>query len=175
MFTGGNHFIGRVVAGDRDLDTAYIQVRADHRIYDGALGAPEFSKNVVGNPGYMQGALVCTSGAVMRAVCGDRIVARLSWTSTNAFNGVSYVSHGYEVANIDSQPTSANGDSGGPVFSIFNGGSSGEVLARGIISAAPTNAETRCPTSLSGHHCFNVVYAVDTSEIGSRRDLAFTW
>jgi len=177
MYTGAKRLMGSVTAGDRIYDAAYIRTSTRNRIFDGGLGAGEFTKLVVANFGYTKGITVCTSGAVMKAVCGNRIVDRASWESYNPFSKTYYESRGYFASQLDRKPTVANGDSGGPVFSVYNGGSSGEVAARGIISAAPPNAQTRCPAALNSsvYQCYNQFFAGDTTEIGRTRSLRFSW
>jgi hypothetical protein len=175
MFTGAGRLVGNADQGDRDLDMAYIKTSAAPRIFDGALGAGEFSKLVIGNFGYSQGVSVCTSGAVMHTVCNNRIVGPAEWYVYNAFTQTYYTARGYRIGNVDDKPMVANGDSGAPVFSIWQSGSSGQVAARGVVSGAPSNFETSCPTSLPRSRCYTQANVVDTGAIQNRRNLAFTW
>ncbi len=106
------------------------------RIYDGGVGAGEFSKQVVGWGWAAPGEYVCHSGSVSGATCGIRNTTG-SFTATTCGNDAYGVYECYGdlvlAEKVDGATAARPGDSGGPVFPLS--GAYG-VIAKGTLTGA---------------------------------------
>jgi len=100
----------------RRTGSLYIVTNSQGRTFDGGVGVGEFSKPVIGFVQAFPGTFVCTSGAASGAHCN---------ISVNSINNVvvlfpiGAVVEGVTLANeLSGSVATADGDSGGPVFTL---------------------------------------------------------
>jgi hypothetical protein len=153
-FPGGGDFnngagvlIGKGDVGRSHVhsDSLYIPSTVQARIYDGPIGG-EFFKSVHGDTHAVPGQTVCVSGAVTGVRCDimiDRINISSGYISTTG-QPVDMITFGHSLG-ADHVATS-DGDSGGPVFGIDDGG----VLAIGMMEGgfedpSVVSPPTACP------------------------------
>ena len=117
-------------------------------IYDGGVGGTEFSKHVVGKHGVYPGMLLCVSGAFTGANCG-MIVRQI--------DQITALSEGVAVASPDdpNQVSVGTGDSGGPVFTLWN--NPAEVTAAGMV----IGGQNGVPCTGPGAACLNEMWFID--------------
>ena len=138
VFNGDiTQFIGYAGSESNTHDVAVVGTPlAQGRIYDGPVGAGEFSKPVIGWGYATAGQHVCVSGARTGAVCNIFNSGFLSQTvcafdfSANATVCTSDLVY---ATQRDGQNIVQGGDSGGPVFDLRNPNWN-NVVARGVIS-----------------------------------------
>jgi hypothetical protein len=131
---------------------------AGGRIYDGGVGYGEYSKAVKGWGDAYVGLYLCTSGAYSGARCDIQVVSSDTWYYD--WIGIQYVFM-VRAEQISHLNAVGEGDSGGHVFSLINGGA--DTWARGIISAgdldgAPATCSGVLNTNGTNRRCSWVLY-----------------
>ena len=140
--------MGTVGAGNGTRDTAYINVLAAGKMWDGGVQST-FYKWVQDALPSRVGTYVCTSGGDSGVICNGKIT------------GINLKSAGYKYQTRIKQMSSGKamagkGDSGGPVFSVAGS----KVRAIGIISNGQKGTEVTC-TGLGGRTCYREIYVAD--------------
>lgn len=112
--------IGTAALEHWEHDILLIRTNADWKIYDGALGRPEFTKGVVGWAPAVPNSLVCHSGSISRVRCGIRITNNVdvSGCYTDSDGDHICVTDLILARSTNGTDPSVVGDSGGPVFTL---------------------------------------------------------
>jgi hypothetical protein len=154
FFTGAGLLIGKAdpapafnsSSGFNHTDSLYINASSDPRMWDGPVGAGEFTKGVVGETSSFVGLFVCQSGATGGTHCNTRV----NQINTNVFLFPSGML--VENASLATEQSGGvavvGGDSGGAVFTLSG---ASNVNATGIINGGAF--PVTCPAGLSS--CFN--------------------
>ncbi|MEU7900537.1 hypothetical protein AB0B45_47875 [Nonomuraea sp. NPDC049152] len=152
-YDGAGDWIGTGYAEHVSHDLLLVRgnVRGNEqgRIYDGGGMGPNpintnsgFDKQVRGWEAVYPGEYLCHSGARSGAVCNYKVLSggSYSYCATDVYGTRECYTDQFEAVQADGYPGSQQGDSGGPVFSVFWGdGTGSSVIAKGIISGANSN------------------------------------
>jgi len=154
---GGGQVMGTVSGVDKGHDRLFINTWSAGRIYDGGVGTGEFSKPVVGAAHSFVGDWLCTSGAYSGARCNEQVKA----VNQTIYVGY-YITQLVMAEQVDHTNAVGNGDSGGPVFSLY-WADYNKVIAKGTNTAIDTSTQVPCtgvPTG-GGRICAWRFYYVD--------------
>jgi V8-like Glu-specific endopeptidase len=155
VYDGGDDLIGTTFRDNDARDIGLFTANAAGRTWDGPATEASFSKAVQSASASANGNWLCTSGASSGIRCGIQVITiNTSYTDTN---GVSH-SPIVRAEQTNHDIATANGDSGGPVFSLPSP-DNGKVIAKGIISGGdPYNANpgVYCP---QGNCSWRLFYA----------------
>lgn len=143
---GGGQTMGTVAGDNNSRDRLYINTNSAGRIYNGGVGAGEFSNAVSGATRSFVGNFICTSGAYSGTRCNSKV------TAVNQTINIGYLV--YETVRAEQQDRQAaigNGDSGGPVYSVASDNT--KVIAKGTNTAIDLSTARPCtgvPTGTNG-------------------------
>jgi hypothetical protein len=126
-------FFGTGAYENVEHDLLLISASVGGRIWDGGVGANEFTKGVARWDWVIPGEWLCTSGSVSGAICNHVVTSNFTYSfcGTDAYG---YVECYYDLilANqYDGLTAARPGDSGGPVFGLVG---TGQVTAKGTIT-----------------------------------------
>lgn len=173
------NYIGSVSSTDAVHDVVFIPVANGQQttplVYDGDHNNPQQLKAVVGSASPKVGDSVCTSGASLALVCNARFSGNERWTVEDYYtDAISPYIYGFEVYKEGGGAVMAQGDSGGPVFSL-TGSNNQYAIARGLMSAARTANAVPCPSWVRpGAACANSGAVTDAAVNASVHSLVLT-
>jgi len=181
-FWSGNSataYIGSVSSTDAAHDVVFIPVANGQQtiplVYDGDHNNPQQLKTVIGSASPKVGDLACTSGASMAVVCNILFSGSDRWTVENAYTGTeSPFIYGFRIYKQGGGAAIAQGDSGGPVFSLA-GSTHQYAIARGLLSAAIVIDAVPCPSWVpAGAACSNAGSVTDAAVNASTHSLVLS-
>lgn len=126
-------FIGTATHEHVAHDLLLVQTNVANRMWDGPIGAGEFTKTVVGSDHTFPGEWVCASGSVSGARCDYVVTSTFAFSVDGALDvyGNPETWNDLVLADYCCGAAGIPGDSGGPVFGLSG---SDAVIAKGTIT-----------------------------------------